>query len=80
MDSVLDPNLIGKYTMNPESLWQEMSRTRGAVYSAMAGLDIALWDIRGKAWGLPIYQLLEERVLGSAGWPRFGRRSGRSSL
>ena len=64
VDSVLAPNLIGKDPLNTEALWQAMSRaavaidTRSAVYCAMAGLDIALWDIRGKAWGLPIYQLL----------------------
>ena len=68
VDSVLAPSLIGKDPLNAEARWQEMSRagvaidTRSAVYCAMAGLDIALWDIRGKAWGLPIYQLLGGKV------------------
>ena len=68
VDSVLAPNLIGKDPLNTEALWQAMSRaavaidTRSAVYCAMAGLDIALWNIRGKAWGLPIYQLLGGKV------------------
>ena len=30
----------------------------GAVYCAVAGLDIAMWDLKGKALGVPIYQLL----------------------
>ena len=30
----------------------------GAVYCAIAGLDIALWDLKGKALGVPIYKLL----------------------
>jgi galactonate dehydratase len=35
----------------------------GAIYmSALAGLEIALWDLAGKAAGLPVYQLLGGRV------------------
>ena len=30
----------------------------GAVFCAIAGLDIALWDIKGKALGVPIHKLL----------------------
>ena len=68
VESVLAPNLIGKDPLNTEARWQEMSRagvaidTRSALYCAMAGVDIALWDIRGKTWGVPIYQLLGGKV------------------
>jgi L-alanine-DL-glutamate epimerase-like enolase superfamily enzyme len=67
VESALAPVLIGKDPLNTEALWQEMSRsgvaidTRSSIYCAMAGIDIALWDIRGKAWGVPIYQLLGAR-------------------
>lgn len=47
-----------------ERLWQKIFRsftyvgTRGAVTAVISGIDIALWDIRGKELGLPIYELL----------------------
>lgn len=47
-----------------EALWQKIFRaftymgTRGATTAVVSGIDIALWDIRGKALGLPVYELL----------------------
>ena len=39
--------------------WQIVQNTDGnAVVRAFGALEIALWDIRGKAWGQPLYQLL----------------------
>ena len=55
--------LIGKDPFQTERLWQDMFR-RGffpadRVYSsAISALDIALWDIKGKATELPVYKLL----------------------
>ena len=49
---------------NIEAIWQKIFRdltylgTRGATTAAISAIDIALWDIRGKVLGLPIYQLL----------------------
>ena len=56
-------NLIGRDPARIEDLWQEMYRTgfyRGGpeVMSAIAGIDQALWDIKGKALGVPVYELL----------------------
>jgi galactonate dehydratase len=55
--------LIGKNPARINDLWQTLYR--GAFYrggailmSAMAGIDQALWDIKGKALGVPVYQLL----------------------
>ena len=64
VDSTLKPALIGKDPVDTESRWREMvaagsaSDMGGAVYCAIAGLDIALWDLKGKALGVPIYKLL----------------------
>jgi galactonate dehydratase len=55
--------LIGKDPARINDLWQTMYRGAfyrgGAVFmSAIAGIDQALWDIKGKALGVPVYQLL----------------------
>ncbi|GAA2226784.1 galactonate dehydratase [Herbiconiux moechotypicola] len=55
--------LIGRDPMRIEDHWQVM--TKGSFYrggailsSAVAGLDQALWDIQGKALGVPVHVLL----------------------
>lgn len=55
--------VIGADATRIEDLWQVM--TRGGFYrggaersSAIAGIDQALWDIRGKALGVPVHELL----------------------
>jgi galactonate dehydratase len=60
----LKPFLIGKDPTRVEELWQVMY-TSGLGYvggpvkmSALSGIDIALWDLAGKAAGVPIYKLL----------------------
>ena len=61
---VLMPLLIGEDPLLIEALWQKMfARTRqfgrrGVVLHAISGLDIALWDIAGKAAQMPLYRLL----------------------
>ena len=59
----LGQTLIGADPLATEHHWQVAYRHsfwRGGVVlnSALAGLDQALWDIRGKAWGVPVYKLL----------------------
>ena len=58
--------LIGRDPMNAGALWQEMYRSQyfegGRVLSAaIAALDIAFHDIKGKALGVPVHQLLGGR-------------------
>jgi galactonate dehydratase len=60
---VLSEYLIGEDPLKVEHHWQVL--TRGGFYrggpvlsSAVAGLDQALWDIAGKAYGAPVHALL----------------------
>jgi galactonate dehydratase len=58
--------LLGRDPMNAGALWQEMYRSQyfegGRVLSAaIAALDIAFHDIKGKALGVPVHQLLGGR-------------------
>jgi len=56
--------LIGEDPMDVARLWRAMyERTlyygrEGAVIQAMAGVDLALWDVKGKALRQPVHQLL----------------------
>ena len=55
--------LIGSDTMQVEHHWQSMYvhsfyRAGPVIGSAISGIDQALWDIRGKVMGVPVYQLL----------------------
>ncbi|MEZ4859785.1 MAG: mandelate racemase/muconate lactonizing enzyme family protein [Caldilineaceae bacterium] len=56
--------LVGEDPADIERLWHKMYRrytylgARGLPTTAISGIDIALWDIKGKALGKPIYDLL----------------------
>ena len=57
------PDLIGQDPFRIEHLWQVMFRGGffpggGIQTSAVSAVDIALWDIKGKALGVPVYELL----------------------
>jgi L-alanine-DL-glutamate epimerase-like enolase superfamily enzyme len=56
--------LIGQDPFQTEYLWHRMYRAsiyggrRGVGVHAMSGIDLALWDIKGKLLGLPVWRLL----------------------
>ena len=59
--------IIGKDASQIEDIWQLLYRGgfyRGGpiLMSAIAGIDQALWDIKGKAMGVPVYDLLGGHV------------------
>jgi len=63
IESSLKPRLIGKDPRDIGAHWLSMRRALsgrpgGMLIEAIAGVDIALWDILGKAAGLPVYKLL----------------------
>jgi L-rhamnonate dehydratase len=59
--------LVGENPLERERLWQKMIRylayygRQGAGMHVMSGVDIALWDIAGKAFGQPVWALLGAR-------------------
>jgi galactonate dehydratase len=61
---MIKPQLIGLDPSHIEEIWQRIFRrylrigARGIVWGVASGIDIALWDIKGKMLGAPIYQLL----------------------
>ena len=62
--SVLKPELVGRDPADREWLWSRLPLLRGRrglSMEAWAPVDVALWDIAGKAAGVPIYHLLGAR-------------------
>ncbi len=61
----LENYIVGKDPMKIEHHWQYMYRSmyfRGSILmSAIAAIDIALWDIKGKSLNVPVYELLGGR-------------------
>ena len=72
LEEHLAPALIGRDPMRIGNIWETLYHLpyyrSGSVHmSALSGVDMALWDIKGKVAGLPVYELLggkmRERLL-----------------
>lgn len=84
IETSLTPLLIGQDALAVERLWERMFRDtlllgrQGVVMRAISAVDIALWDIVGKAAGQPLYKLLggyrdEVPAYASGGYYREGK-------
>ena len=78
----LKPILIGQDPLCIEKLWDDMFwRLRGVgrkglAFAAISAVDTALWDLKAKRFGVPLYQLLgpytdSVPIYGSGGWTHF---------
>jgi L-alanine-DL-glutamate epimerase-like enolase superfamily enzyme len=59
----LKPELLGEDPIDVERLWHKMwipklVGRRGMTTRAISGIDIALWDLRAKVAGMPLYKML----------------------
>src|SRR5215470_9319266 len=85
LDARLKPLLVGEDPLGVERLWEKMYRGDrgvrrvGIAGMALSALDIALWDIVGKAARLPLYRVwgaAADRAgcYGSGGWGKYAEK------
>lgn len=68
IDTYLKPLLIGGDPLDSEYLWQSMYRRtlpfgrKGIGMTAISAVDLAIWDLKGKILGQPVFRLLGGRT------------------
>ena len=64
IDDLYTPTIVGRDPFDSDVIWMDLYQDfrqyarRGLAIQALGGVDIALWDIKGKAVGKPVYQLM----------------------
>ena len=64
VENVIAPMIMGDDALNRDVIWHKVYNLlrdhgqKGMPLQALSGVDIALWDIAGKATGLPIHALI----------------------
>lgn len=82
IQQTLAPLLIGQDPLNHERLWEDMFwhvrgfGRKGMAFCAISAVDIGLWDLKGKIFNAPLYQLIGPYtdtvpIYGSGGWTHF---------
>jgi muconate cycloisomerase len=71
----LAPAVIGESPLNIERLNRRLREALPHHWSSHAGVELALWDLKGKALGVPVYELLGGRVREGVELMGFVRRS-----
>jgi L-alanine-DL-glutamate epimerase-like enolase superfamily enzyme len=85
VEDTLKGAVVGEDPFAIEKLWNKMFwyvrgvGRKGIAFCAISAVDIALWDLKAKALGLPLYKLLgpytdSVPVYGSGGWTNFSTR------
>jgi L-alanine-DL-glutamate epimerase-like enolase superfamily enzyme len=76
------PKLVGRSPLETEVIWQEFFHylrgvgRKGLMFCALSAIDIALWDLKGKIFNVPLYKLLggsktKVPVYCSGGWTSY---------
>lgn len=84
LEKQIQPLIVGHDPRRPEYLWEKVYQEtyyhgrKGILLSCLSGIDIALWDIMGKAAGQPVWRMLGGfgrplRSYASSGYYRRGR-------
>ena len=82
LETRLKPLVVGEDPLFVGRLWERMFRgdrgikRQGVAAYALSALDIGLWDVAGKAAGMPLYKMwggVSDRIAayGSGGWPAY---------